>query len=413
MMRDAHVRRSIALRTDPILAAEWDFDPASQSPIDIEIADFCSWVFFEANDWRRVLKDILRYHRDGFSLIEPTDDVRPVAQDRFPNHPGRGQGIIYTGFHYRPANTLYRWLQSPTDPTQISGIEQWLLGSDEEDAGTRFIPAERLIRFTEDQEGANFAGLSTLRSAYGAWKIKLAMQIILAIKHERQGLGIPTITTPENAPDEDFETAEDILREIRASDKGYIVLPFGFVFDWKTANGGDTRLLETIQWCDQTIAHNVGGGFTVMGTNEQNHGSYALATTQTDPYEISLDQDAAFVATRLLLGSDGWSPVRRLVDLNYGPQYALPIPVARNMPTRDWADILPVVHNLGISGFLTPDDVTEDQIRRVLKMCQRDPKTARERAAPKPTTTGGDNNAATPGAPTNKKMNGGQADAAR
>ena len=77
------------------------------------------------------------------------------------------------------------------------------------------------------------------------------------------------------------------------------------------------------------------------------------------------------------LGVDGWSLVERLVTLNYGAVTALPRLVARNMPTRDWSKILPVVHNLATSKYITPDDRLEAFIRRVLYLPQADKETAR------------------------------------
>ena len=72
--------------------------------------------------------------------------------------------------------------------------------------------------------------------------------------------------------------------------------------------------------------------------------------------------------------------------MNYGEGVAVPKMAAQNMPTRDWSKILPVVHNLSMSGVLTADDVTESFVRKVLRMPQRDPETARAgfQAEPEP-----------------------------
>src|SRR5262245_43273931 len=53
MMRDAHVRQSISAIRDPLAGAHWDFEPASDDPVDQESAAFCRWVFFELNSWDR------------------------------------------------------------------------------------------------------------------------------------------------------------------------------------------------------------------------------------------------------------------------------------------------------------------------------------------------------------------------
>ena len=53
--------------------------------------------------------------------------------------------------------------------------------SDAEPYGEHYIDASRLLRFTWDQEGANFTGLAPLRSAYGPWKTKLTEQDVRGV----------------------------------------------------------------------------------------------------------------------------------------------------------------------------------------------------------------------------------------
>ena len=386
MIRDAHVRKSLDYVTGPLRAAHWTFEPASNSEIDREIAAFCDYVFFENINWDRTLQHILKYKISGFSLLEQTDAARAIPADRFPNHPGKGQGVVITGLHHRPAWTVDRWHQSKTNPQQIEAITQFIIGSDGEKAGFRRVEADRLIRFTENQDGGNFEGLATLRSAYGPWKIKIALQVIESIKHERQGIGTPTIRLPEGAIDEDIDTAQTILSEMRAHQKGYLILPHGYEFTWEsTAIGDGTAISEAIERCNRDIAVNVGAGFMLLGLTGKT-GSFALATSQQGQFEIGLEGDARFISDTFNSGADGWSPIERIVRMNYGEGVAVPKMAAQNMPTRDWSKILPVVHNLSMSGVLTADDVTESFVRKVLRMPQRDPETARAgfQAEPEP-----------------------------
>jgi hypothetical protein len=279
-----------------------------------------------------------------------------------------------------------RWHQSKQNPQQIEAITQFIIGSDGEKAGFRRVEADRLIRFTENQDGANFEGLATLRSAYGPWKIKIALQVIESIKHERQGIGTPTIRLPEGAIDEDIDTAQTILSEMRAHQKGYLILPHGYEFTWEATSQGDgTAISEAIERCNRDIAVNVGAGFMLLGLTGKT-GSFALATSQQGQFEIGLEGDARFISDTFNSGADGWSPIERIVRMNYGEGVAVPKMAAQNMPTRDWSKILPVVHNLSMSGVLTADDVTESFVRKVLRMPQRDPETARAgfQAEPEP-----------------------------
>lgn len=377
MMRDGHVRRSFAALTKPIRAAVWDIKAASSSDIDREIADYVRWNLFESTiKWDQVLRGAQYHLRDGFSLLEVTDDVVSVPKDRFPLHPGQGSGIAITGFHQRPACTVHRWLQSKANTAQIDGIEQWLAGSDNEPLGTVTIPADRLLRFTYEQEGASYAGFSALRSAYGAWKTKLSFLVLDAIRNERMAVGTPRITLPEEAGEEEIAVAQTILAEMRSHEKGYLILPFGFEFKWETAAAADqaAAIATCIERCNRDIAFNVGAGFMLLGISGDT-GSFALATTQQGQYQIELDTEARFLSDVFNSGSDGWSPIERIVRLNYGSDAALPRIVVRNMPTRDWSKIMPVVHNMITSGGIWVDEPFRGHVREVLGLPPEDPAT--------------------------------------
>lgn len=381
MIRDAHCRMSMEYVTGPLRAASWEFEPQGDKAVDKEAADFLNWCFFRRLSFDSFLREVLTYKVYGFSMFEVTDNVEPIPR-KFKRHPGNGQGVVITGFHNRPAWTTHRWIQSKKDPRHLRGWEQWLLGSDGEKPGLRFVNAGRLLRFTENMQGSAFSGFPTLRSAYGPWKVKLTLAVVEAMSHERMHMGTPTIRLPEGAADEDIDTAAEILGAMRANEKGYLVLPFGFEFSWETVSKGDgTAISETIERANRDIAMNVGAGFMMLGLTGQT-GSYALATSQQGQFEIGLETDARFIADTINNGADGWSPVERLTRMNYGDKVEVPRLVVRNMPTRDWSKVLPVVHNLSVSKLITPDDVTEEFIRDVLRLPQRDPETERVSAAP-------------------------------
>ena len=367
MIRDPYVRRSLDSIVDPLLAATWDFEPASKDDTDREAADYCRFAFFDCIRWTGAVRSLLYYLRDGWSLLEATDDVVPIPQARFPKHGGGGQGIALTGLHYRPARTVAHWRQRPDDPERLASVDQYVSGSDVEQGGYRSIDASRLVRATWEQEGADFAGFPVLRSAYPAWRTKRVLMTVEAIRHEREHTGIPTLTLPELDPDEaTILQAQTILSELRANEKGYLILPNGYAFNWSTTSG-TTNINETIERCNRDILTNVGGGWQMLGAGGGN-GSYALASTQAGQYEIALEKHARFIADVFNTGLDGWSIVERITRLNYGPDVGIPRLVARNMPTRDWARILPLVHNLTMSGHLTPSEGTEEFIRGVTFM---------------------------------------------
>lgn len=376
MMRDPHVRQSVSIVANPVLAGVYDFAAASRDPLDVEAAEFCRWAFIERSRWKAALRYVITgYMRDGVALLEMTDDTAQVSASRFPLHPGRGLGVVPTGWHDRPAHTITRWQQRKGSPEQLGAVVQTVPGSDEERPGDRIIGSDRLIRWTWEQEGAHFTGFPLLRSAYQPWKLKIAFLIIDAIKHERHGVGTPLLYYPPDAPDEDLEAAEKILAEMRANAKGYMMFGSDYKFEWSTTSSSDgTAIAAAIERCNKDIAHNVAAAFMLLGGGG---GSYALAQSQEGQYAIALDAHADFLIEPWNLGADGWSPIERITRMNYGPDVGVPRLYVRNLPTRDWTKVLPALHNLGVSGFITPDEPTESRLREVLRLPERDPSTAR------------------------------------
>jgi hypothetical protein len=369
MMRDGHVRQSGSYVTSPQLAATWRFRPGGKRPIDREAADFATWCVTERIKWAEILKrTILDYFAHGFALVELTDDYAPIPVGRFPLHPGGGRGVVITGAHQIPGWSVHRWIQSKASTSQIAAVEQYVQGSDGEDAGYRTIPAERLLRFTWDQEGADFAGFALLRSAYAPWKMKIAFQTILAMKHERLGLPVPVATAAEGASDPDIDAVEAILGEMRANARGALVLDYGWTFKWEGATASDGSNLEmAIATCNQDIAYAVSAAYMLLGLTGKS-GSYALGSTQQGQYHLATKAQAGFFAGVWNLGSDGWSPIERLTRLNYGTDVAAPILEARNLPTSNWADRIPMVINAKVAGLIRTDARTEDTIREVLEL---------------------------------------------
>jgi hypothetical protein len=383
MMRDGHVRQSISYRTAPLCNATWRFRPASKEPIDREAADFANWAFLERLPWEHLTRRIVAsFHVNGFSLNEMTDDWSVVPSGRFPLHPGGGRGIVPTGVHEIPAWSVNRWAQSRECPTSIAGIEQFIQGSDGERAGYRFIPAERILRWTLDQEGANFEGLPLLRSAYAAYKMKIAFLTIAAIKHERRGVGTPVAIQGENASDAEIDAAEEALAEMRANARGHLVLPNGWTFKWEGGSQSDETNIEiAIDMCNRDFAVNASAGFMMLGMNTSSSGgSYALGATQQGQYHLAVAGDARFYTAGWNLGFDGWSPVERIIRLNYGDKAGMPILEARNLPTSNWSERIPLLINAANVGLITPDAHTEDELREALEFDPHDPETARPRA---------------------------------
>ena len=375
MLRDPHVRKSYDAVAGPLKSATWRFVPSSNDGLAREVADFCNFAFLECNAWSRALDWQLNYVADGFSLLEMTDNVVDIPRDRFPGtaNAASGRGIVPTGFHQRPAWSITGFNQARGNPAQLASVRQLISGADNELPGERTISASRLIRTTWQQNGAQYTGFPVLRSAWSPFKAKKMLQLVELIRHEREHTGTPTFELPEGATEEMVAEARKIAGDLRANARAFLVLPNGVKFTWSTTNGS-TDIDKTVERLNRDIAYNVGATFLLHGSKNTS-GSYALASTQSGHYNIGLDNHAAFLEDAWNIGQDGWSPVQRIVALNYGPGAPVPRLRALNMPTRDWSKILPVAHNLIMSGGLRVDAPLRAAFREVMFLPPEDPET--------------------------------------
>lgn len=365
MEADPTVQRSHNTVIDPLIGAFWDVEPASDDPIDLEVANFVEWALFDLLPWERIVERVLTYLRFGFSLHEITADMRPFSRKRFPIlGANSSRALVITGFHHRPAPTVHEWVPRERDAAQLARIIQWGPGSDAEDAGMHEVDASWLFRVTWRQEGGNFAGIAPARPQYGPWKAKTLCQVLEMIKHERTAVPTPTITLPDgqvvSATGDEVVEARAILADLRSHERGYAILPGGWKLELKTLDGD---INETIKRCDQQIMLVFGSTYELLGDTAS--GSHALAGTQKTTQNVSIERHASVIASAINQGFDGWSLIERLVRPNYGPDVALPTFRCRALPTRDWTDIFKHMRNLGEIGFLTPGRVTERFVRWV------------------------------------------------
>lgn len=377
MMLHPHVKQSVAYVTNPLQSATWRFKPASGSALDREIADFCTHVFLECLPWDMILERMVGgAAQDGFSVSEMTDDLRPVAADRFPLHPRPAAAMVPTALHEVPANTVDYWHKRKDAPTQLESIDQWQPFSDGEDPGYRNVKADRLVRMTFGQSGSNFAGIAILRSAYAPWKILDMFETYRAIVVERTACGTPLAIASEDMTTDEIDAVESVLENMRTMAKGAAVLPNGSTVEWSGAGENDLANLNiAIEALKTDLAINVTAGFSRLGL--VGPGSYALANTQSGQYHLSTIGRAKLVSIVFTLGLDGWSPVRRIVEANYGPGVSIPILEARNLPTRDVKTVTGIIYNGINARAITPDDPLEEELREMAQVGPHDPSTAR------------------------------------
>lgn len=345
MMRDPYCRASVRMLVGNLLHGRYDFEApktvrSSQRELADELVRFSRWQWLERVAWKGLLAQLLRAAPDGFSIVEIEDANVPIDREAFPNHPGGGFAYVYTRFHHRPASTITRWRQSKACPTHLESVTQQLLGSDTEDARDVEIPASRFIRLTFDQEGANFPGLAVLRSASMDFKNKVILTLVQMMLFDRAGAGVPSMELPEGSSPDEYRKARQILEAIRAHEKNWMTLLPGMKFDWNipNASGIAEAIDAAIRRCNEGIFANVDAQFLSLGASGKGGGSHALAEVQKSTHQLGVETRADELLAPLNFGSDGWSPIKRSIAMNYGEEIAetlTPRAIVRNLPSRD------------------------------------------------------------------------------
>ncbi len=356
---DAQVRASLMVCMLPLLSTEWYFDAATNPDTgevgedEQMVADFCTKALFEKMDvsWTQHLTDVLTMLPFGFSLFE-----KVYTADEEDDY------IWLKELGHRKQKTIYKWEQEDGSagvvqqlPSMIQDIEHPNYGKNRVD-----IPAAKLLLFSFQKEGDNYAGVSVLRSAYKHWYMKEVLYKFDAIHHERQSVGIPYIKLPKGASPKDKEEARAILKNIRANEQGGILLPnptweCGFL-DLQARQTSD--VWKSIEHHSMMIAKNVLAMFMELASGDG--GSRALSEDQSDFFLLSEEAVANLI-------EDVYNRhlIPELVDLNFEVT-DYPKLRHRKLGSVDYSTISTVVSSLVGSGVIEVDEDLEEWMRNLI-----------------------------------------------
>jgi hypothetical protein len=343
---DATVAATLKALKLPILAARTSIKPADEEDEkQIEIAEFISMNLFEHMEggWANFLREALGFKDFGFYYFEKVYEVKDGK-------------ILLKKLAARQPSAHARW--SMTTTPGIAGITQQLptLTPEEYRDGTLHmnpeIPRSKLVLFTNNREGENWAGVSSLRSAYIHWFFKNKLYRLDGIKHER-GAGILNIGMPDGSSDADKSAAKELGENFKINESSYIVRPSSeWTVELMTGGISDQTagLMASVQHHDREIAKNVLAQFIDLGAGDS--GSFALSKDQSGFFLLGLKATANYMS-----GVINEELIKELVDLNFGKQEAYPKLVFSKIGQIDFkeqAEVLEKLVNIG-AVELTPN----------------------------------------------------------
>ena len=329
--------------------------PANDTPAAKREADFVESIF---KDMDHTLDDhvseALSSLTYGFSWFEVVYKRRNGQKTGSKYSDGR-MGV-------RKIASRAPWTISKFDVDEKTGD---VLGIHQEGSGfnnTNYIPSRKSLYYKTTAINNDPSGRSILRNAYTSYEYLNNLQSIEAIAVERELAGIPVARIPSEYLSPDATSAQSgflanlqqILRDVKFNEQGYIVLPSDTYPD---SNGSptNTRLVDVelmasngkrnididpiVKRYQHDIARSVLSEFLMLGGG--NTGSYALSKSKTDLFLRALESYIQAIVDVL-----NKQLVERLWELN-GLNYDLmPTIVAGDVAPHDLREIAAFLRNL-------------------------------------------------------------------
>lgn len=351
MRHDPKLRAVLQALTLPILRATWALDPAGCRPEVVALVSEDLGLMVKGKDpvstgarrrgviWSRHLREALFSLIYGHMPFERRYDVTS-GQARLVNLGPRMPWTIAQ--------------MNLNDASEIQNIHQ----TTQRDP----IPGNRLVWYSYGQEGANWAGISVLRPAFGAWLLKHEMWRVLATSNRRFGMGIPVVEAPPGATREMVTEAQALASSMRVGDQTGVGIPQGYTYHLEGLTGSVPDSLEFIRYLDQQMAGMALAGVLELGTTET--GSRALGESFLDLFLLALQSLADEVALTATSGQPGMPGiVVDLVDQNWGPEEPAPQVICLDVG-ESYSITAEALGILSQFGLLGPDANIDDWIRK-------------------------------------------------
>lgn len=223
------------------------------------------------------------------------------------------------------------------------------------DAQSITIPVDRLVAYSFDREGADWAGRSLLRPAYKHWLIKEKLLKIEVVGVERNSTGVPVYENPPGATEEQIEKGRKMTQAYRGGSNAGVSIPNGGKLFLKGVDGQLLSARDVINYHDSQI-----GKVALAHFLNLSDGSYALASVQAELFMQSLSSTAdqvADTATQHIIGD--------LVAWNWGPEE--PIPAIEYDDIRSSSlEVATALRTLADAGLVRGDRSLEEWLRRDL-----------------------------------------------
>lgn len=323
------------------------------------------------------ITDALSFLTYGFSVHEVVYKVRMGRNQKSPKLKSKYSDGLYgwRKFPIRSQDTIDKW--DITRHGELRGVTQ----RDYLNNFNAYIPEDRMLLFKTTSYKDNPMGKSILRDAYYAYYFKRNIEAYEAIGIERDLAGIPVISIPleymtPDATPEQKQTLEQFKRmgaNIKRNEQAYIMMPSDVddsgnrLFDIKPLSStGQSRVdaNTVINRHAHHMMHSMLTDFILMGS--QSVGSYALSSSKVMAFVTAIESYLDTIAYQF-----NHKAIPLLWEMNGWDSSKCPTIKHNGVESVDLETLGAFLKNAGGSGFITPDEDTEDAVRDLAKLPKR------------------------------------------
>jgi phage gp29-like protein len=347
--------------TNPIKAANWDFEAYDESNPDFKMhSDFIEMLLKEMIDFTTFVNEALTLMPFGFSLFE-------VVHNVVNNHPKFGTFNGLKAIAFRSQKTIENW-QLEIKTGALLGVNQYTFS---DLGGNEFIPGEFLLVFTHAKEGDNYEGISVLRPMYGPYVRKNLYLKLAAIGLEKYAVGTPIGTVPagkERSPE--FAEFQAVLENYTSHETAYIIKPQGWDITIEKGDFDADKIKELLVFENGEMVNSMVANFLILGMNGSG-GAYSLGSNLGEFFTSGIQSYADLVC-------DGVNRflIPNLIKLNFGPQPGYPKMKCTGISDKAGKDLAETIKFLSDSRLIDPDMPLKEWLRKQYKMPKPDVNTA-------------------------------------
>lgn len=347
---DPQIKMCLAAVKSPLKSATWSIEPYDQDDEQaIEDAEIARYVLMEGmrKKWGEFVSEALTLVDFGHSVFEVIDKSVVI-------HPDLGPLTGIDNIAFRSQRTIEQW-HIDRDTEELSRIAQYAYG----DTGKVVdIPADHLLTFVLEKEGANYEGISALRCCYGSWLRKNMYLKLNAIGVEKFAVPTPVVKIPPGAEKgEQYSRMQEVLQAYLSHEKGYLTYPEGWEIKLES-NAYDPAKVETsIDNEDKRIVKSFLANFLELGMN--GFGSQSLSFDLSDFFLQSID----YIANGIIADEVNKKLIPRIIKNNRGPRAGYPYLKVTGISDKAGEEFSRLLQNFVAAQIITPDDKLEENVR--------------------------------------------------